>query len=301
VRLRVDLAYDGTAYAGWARQPGQATVQAVAEAALARILRVDVGLTVAGRTDTGVHAKGQVAHTDVPPDAWAAAPARLLTRLAAVLPPDVRVLGLAPAPDGFDARFSALSRTYGYRLTDSPAGADPLRRADTLAWRRPLDLAALQEASAALLGLRDFAAFCRRRAGGTTVRTLQRLDWRRDDEGVLVATVRADAFCHSMVRSLVGALLAVGEGRQPTGWPARLLAEGERSGERAVGMTVAPAHGLTLLRVDYPDDAELARRTHTTRALRPPLHSAAAPVHGPRDRPERTPLRGQVGHPDSAR
>lgn len=301
MRLRVGLAYDGTAYAGWARQPGQASVQAVAETALARILRVDVGLTVAGRTDTGVHARGQVAHADVPPEAWAAAPARLPARLAAVLPPDVRVLAVGLAPGGFDARFSALSRTYGYRVTDSPSGADPLRRADTLAWRRPLDLAALQEASGALLGLRDFAAFCRRRAGGTTVRTLQRLDWTRDDEGVLVATVGADAFCHSMVRSLVGALLAVGEGRKPSGWPARLLAQGERSGERAVGVTVAPAHGLTLLRVDYPDDAELARRTVTTRALRPPVQAAAAPGHAPADGPGRTPPPGRVGHPDSAR
>ncbi len=270
VRLRLDLAYDGTAYAGWARQPGQPTVQAVAETALARILRVDVGLTVAGRTDAGVHALGQVAHADVPAPVWADAPTRLLSRLSAVLPPDVRVTAVGPTPEGFDARFSALSRTYGYRVTDSPAGADPLRRADTLAWRRPLDLAALEQASAALLGLRDFAAFCRRRPGATTIRTLEELRWERDGD-VLVATVRADAFCHSMVRSLVGALLVVGEGRRPPDWPGALLRAGERSGERAVGMTVAPAHGLTLLRVDYPDADGLALRTRTTRALRPGL------------------------------
>jgi tRNA pseudouridine38-40 synthase len=259
-------------------------VQGTLEEGLARVLRAPVRLTVAGRTDAGVHATGQVAHADLPAAAWAAAagldrrPAAgaecsagaagvaLVRRLAGVLTPDLRVWTVTPAPPGFDARFSALWRRYAYRVTDVPAGADPLRRHDTLAWARPLDLDALREAAAGLLGEHDFAAYCRRREGATTVRTLQQLDWTRDGAGVLTATVRADAFCHSMVRSLVGALLAVGDGRRPPGWPATLLDAAERSG----GVTVAPAHGLTLVEVAYPPDAHLAARAATTRARRGP-------------------------------
>lgn len=217
-----------------------------------------VALTVAGRTDAGVHASGQVAHADVP-----AFDPTLLRRLAGVLPPDVRVTALAPAAPGFDARFAALHRRYVYRVTDAPWGADPARRHDTLAWPRRLDLAALRAARAGLLGEHDFVAYCRRREGASTVRTLQRLDWDRDGD-LLTATVQADAFCHQQVRSLVGALLAVGDGRRPVDWPASLLARRDRADE--VG--VAPAHGLTLVEVGYPPDGELAGRAQLTRARR---------------------------------
>ena len=263
VRVRLDLAYDGGGFSGWAAQPGQRTVQGVLEEALTRVLRAPVALTVAGRTDAGVHAAGQVAHADVPAEAWqrVTVPVR---RLAGALPPDVRVWTAAPAAPGFDARFSALWRRYAYRVTDAPAGAAPLRRHDTLAWPRSLDRDALAAASGGLLGEHDFAAYCRRREGATTIRTLLQLDWAREPDGVLVATVRADAFCQSMVRSLVGALLAVGEGRRPPSWPAALLAATARSGE----VTVAPAHGLTLVEVAYPPDAELAARAETTRHRR---------------------------------
>jgi tRNA pseudouridine38-40 synthase len=264
VRVRLAIAYDGGGFSGWAVQPGRRTVQGELEEALARLLRVPVGLTVAGRTDAGVHAAGQVAHADVPP---AALELGLVRRLAAVLPPDVRVRAVEPAPAGFDARFSAVWRRYAYRVVDDPAAADPLRRYDTLSWPRRLSPDAMQAASDLLLGERDFAAFCRRRDGATTIRALQQLDWVRDGAGVLTATVRADAFCHSMVRSLVGALLAVGEGRRPAGWPAGQLARTERSGE----VTVAPAHGLTLVEVGYPADAELAARAATTRRRREPI------------------------------
>ena len=229
------------------------------ESALATVLRCAVRLTVAGRTDAGVHAGGQVAHADVP-----AFDPTLLRRLAGVLPADVRVMAVAPAPAGFDARFGALWRRYAYRVTDAPAGAEPLRRHDTLAWPRPLDEAAMQAASSGLLGEHDFAAYCRRREGASTVRTLQRLSWDRSG-AVLTATVQADAFCHQLVRSLVGALLAVGDGRRPIDWPASLLALRERAD--AVG--VAPAHGLTLEEVGYPAAAELAARAEVTRARRP--------------------------------
>lgn len=274
VRVRLDLCYDGGGFAGWAAQPGQRTVQGVVEEGLARVLRVPVVLTVAGRTDAGVHASGQVAHADLAVEAWAAGGGRrgappadpgtdLVRRLAGVLPPDVRVRAVAPAPAGFDARFSALWRRYAYRVTDAAAGADPLRRHDTLAWPRPLDAGRLAAASAGLLGERDFAAFCKRREGATTIRTLRRLDWDRAGD-VLTATVVADAFCHSMVRSLVGALLAVGSGQRPVDWPASLLAGAERAGSVAV----APAHGLTLVEVGYPGDAELAARAEQTRRRR---------------------------------
>lgn len=264
VRVRLALAYDGTGFAGWARQPGQRTVAGALDEALDRLLPGSSGLTVAGRTDAGVHATGQVAHVDVPHPRWEAYPGTLDRRLSAVLPPDVRVTRADAAPPGFDARFSALSRTYTYRVTDAPWGADPLRRHDTLAWPRGLDVDAMAEAAAGLLGEHDFAAYCRRRPGATTVRALLGLDWERGPDGVITATVRADAFCHSMVRSLVGALLSVGEGRRPTAWPAGLLAERQRAGQ----VVVAPPHGLTLVRVSYPPDDQLAARAALTRRVR---------------------------------
>ncbi len=232
------------------------------EEALATLLREPVALTVAGRTDAGVHATGQVAHADVP--AGAPPPQQLGWRLARLLPADLRVTAVEQAPPGFDARFSALRRHYRYRVCDAPWGVDPLARHHTLGWHRALDTAAMNAASDVLLGEHDFAAFCRRRDGATTVRTLQRLDWARPQPHLLVAHVVADAFCHSMVRSLVGALLAVGEGRRPPDWPVSLLARGHRASE--VG--VVPAHGLTLVAVDYPPDDQLAARAHQTRAVR---------------------------------
>ncbi len=269
VRLRLDLSYDGTGFSGWAAQPGRRTVQAVTEEALSRALRRPASagpprLTVAGRTDAGVHARGQVAHVDVPAEAWAAGAGHAVRRMAGVLPPDIRLRGLAPAPDGFDARFSALWRRYRYQVCDDPATADPLRRNETLWYPRRLSLEAMNAAAATLVGEHDFAAFCRRREGATTVRELLRFDWARGDDGVAVATVVADAFCHNMVRALVGALLAVGDGRRDPGWPGQVLAAAER--DHAVH--VVPAHGLCLEEIRYPPDAELAARSAATRRLR---------------------------------
>lgn len=266
VRLRLDLSYDGTGFSGWAAQPGRRTVQAVTEEALGRALRLPgpPRLTVAGRTDAGVHARGQVAHVDVPGPAWAAAAGRAMRHMSGLLPPDVRLRGLAPAPDGFDARFSALWRRYRYRVCDDPAAADPLRRHETLWYPRRLSLAPMNTAAATLVGEHDFAAFCRRREGATTVRELLRLEWARGDDGVAVATVVADAFCHSMVRALVGALLAVGEGRRDPDWPRQVLA----SAVRDHGVHVAPAHGLCLEEVRYPPAGELAARAVATRRVR---------------------------------
>jgi tRNA pseudouridine38-40 synthase len=267
VRVRLDVAYDGTDFHGWAVQPGLRTVAGELTGALARLLGPDgsAGLTVAGRTDAGVHATGQVCHVDVAAAAWERMGSTLLRRLAGVLPPDVRITAVSAVTQEFDARFSALARHYAYRVADAPYGVDPLRRRDTVAWPRRLDLAGLAASATGLVGQHDFAAFCRRKDDGTTIRTVTRLDWRRDPDGVLVACVSADAFCQAMVRSLVGAMLAVGEGRRPPEWPASLLELRERSGE----VTVAPPHGLTLVAVDYPAaPAEWAARAAQTRQRR---------------------------------
>jgi tRNA pseudouridine38-40 synthase len=276
VRLRLDIAYDGTDFAGWATQAGQRTVAGVLDEALTTVFRSPVRLRAAGRTDTGVHASGQVAHVDVPADALPNAYPRspragepeflpLLRRLGRFLPVDVRVLGIARAPAGFDARFSALRRHYAYRLSTAPYGVEPQRARYVTAWPRDLDLDAMAAASRDLVGLHDFAAFCRHRDGATTIRDLQRLDWSREGD-LITAHVSADAFCWSMVRSLVGALLAVGERRRPPSWCRELLSATDRSSDFAA----APAHGLTLIGVDYPPDDQLAARILVTRDLRTP-------------------------------
>jgi tRNA pseudouridine38-40 synthase len=264
VRIRLDLAYDGSGFHGWAAQPGLRTVEGELGAALAMVLRVpSVDLTCAGRTDAGVHARGQVVHADVAslPDAAEGLP-RLARRLNGVLAGDVR--RLAEAPAAFDARFSALWRRYAYRVADRPELVDPLRRGQVLTWPRPVDEAAMNAAALAFVGEHDFAAFCKQREGATTIRTLLDHRWEREPDGLLVAHVRADAFCHSMVRSLVGCLLAVGEGRRPAEWAGEVLA----SAERDSAVAVSPAHGLTLEEVGYPPEPELAARVEVTRARR---------------------------------
>jgi tRNA pseudouridine38-40 synthase len=246
----------------------------VLEEALTTVFRTPLRLWAAGRTDTGVHATGQVAHVDVPADALPHAYPRsprqteaeflpLVRRLGRLLPADVRVRGIVRAPAGFDARFSALRRHYVYRLSTAPYGVEPHQARYITAWPRVLDVDAMTTASQNLLGLHDFAAFCRQREAATTIRDLQRLDWIRDGD-LIAAYVTADAFCWSMVRSLVGALLAVGEHRRTAAWCRGLLTSTRRSSDFAA----APARGLTLIGVDYPPDNELQARTLITRDLR---------------------------------
>ncbi|TQR82482.1 tRNA pseudouridine(38-40) synthase TruA [Mycobacterium hodleri] len=275
VRLRLDVAYDGTDFAGWATQTNQRTVAGAIDDALSTVFRTPVITRAAGRTDTGVHATGQVAHVDVPAESIPLAYPRtprdepefqpLVRRLSRLLPEDVRVLDVVRAPAGFDARFSALRRHYEYRLTTAPFGVLPREARFVTPWPHPLDVDAMRVASRELQGLNDFAAFCRAREGATTIRNLQRLDWVRDGDSI-VGYVAADAFCWSMVRSLVGALLAVGEGRREPRWCAELLTSTRRSSDFAT----APARGLTLVGVDYPVDAELEARILVTRDRRTP-------------------------------
>jgi tRNA pseudouridine38-40 synthase len=215
----------------------------------------------AGRTDAGVHARGQVVHVDLPDDVPIGS---LQHRLDRVLPPDIVVRRVDAAPEGFDARFSALWRRYVYRLNDRTAAPDPLRRRHVTQVRDPLDVDAMNVAAGVLLGLRDFAAFCKRRAGATTIRTLLDLHAVRNGFGDIEFTVRADAFCHSMVRSLMGAMTAVGSGRRDIGWLTGLLTAAGRD----PSIQVMAAHGLCLEEVGYPADAELAARAAEARATR---------------------------------
>ncbi len=281
-RIRLDIAYDGSAFSGWATQPELRTVQGTLEDAL-RILYRDLPehgplLTVAGRTDAGVHATGQVAHLDLPTEMWQAtargnrdddAAAAFVRRMSGILgfDSDVVVTAAAPVDAAFDARFSALWRRYEYRLADITAKSNPLERHRTVFVRRELDLEAMNQAAETLIGLHDFAGFCKPRAGATTVRTLQEFRWQQLEPGVFMATVKADAFCHSMVRSLVGMCASVGQGRLALeDVPALLELE-----QRSNSFSVLGAKGLTLTEVGYPAEAELAQRQTQTRAKRPHL------------------------------
>lgn len=293
-RLRLDLAYDGTGFSGWATQPGLRTVQGEIEQAIATLLRTDATetrLTVGGRTDAGVHARGQVAHVDVTAEQlakWGAsqrqskdiadrgdAPhhdaARIMTRrLNGVLQrsaSDIAIHRVAPAPAGFDARFSALRRRYEYRLRPDNARRDPLTARFTADVPRVLNLATMQRVSADLLGLQDFTTFCKAREGATAVRELLAFEWRETEDGAYAARIEADAFCHSMVRALVGSVVAVGHGRIGEDE----LLELRDARQRTSRFTVMPAHGLSLEEIGYPSDDGLAARAEQTRARRDPL------------------------------
>lgn len=284
-RYRVHLAYDGAPFSGWAVQPGLSTVQGSLEAALERVVRRPVRTVVAGRTDAGVHARGQVVHLDLRPGEAADRegmrdPEALCRRLNGALgtvlgkdrvdqgldavPGALRLLSVASAAPGFDARFSAVGRRYSYRIRDAVAGFDPLDRQRSWWVERELDVAAMNRAGQALLGLHDFLSFCRPREGATTIRTLTGLSFDRGEDGALTARVSADAFCHHMVRSLVGASVAVGAGTVDPLFLERRL--DERS--RATGPAMAPPQGLVLEEVLYPPEEDLAEQAERTRARR---------------------------------
>jgi tRNA pseudouridine38-40 synthase len=262
-RLRIDFAYDGTNFSGWAKQRDQKTVQGEMESALEPITRNPISLQVAGRTDAGVHALAQVAHFDLPERDHEAREWDLTDityRLNRILPEDIRVHSIRKAPKYFHARFSALSRSYIYKILDAGKILPPLLRYDTATWYRPLELEAMNQAIKPLLGEHDFAAFCKAREGGTSIRTLKEFRFERDSMGVIIAKVKADAFCHSMVRSLIGAAVCVGEARFSPPWMKEVLDGKTRIGESLV----FPARGLTLTEVEYPEDFELKDRLSIT-------------------------------------
>ena len=267
LRIRIDLAYDGTNFSGWSKQPDRRTVQGEVESALQKLTRVPVETIVAGRTDAGVHATGQVLHVDIPDlesgpyskkAEWNISD--LPYRLNRILDEDIRVLDVSIAPFGFHARFSALRRHYEYKILDSNRSILPLRRFDVAPWYRPLNLALMNQASSLLLGEHDFAAFCKFRRGGTTIRTLESFEWHRNEEGYLVAQIVADAFCYSMVRNLVGAVVCVADGRFESTWIRNVLDNRQRISDSLV----FPSRGLTLVQVDYPSDDQLLARIETT-------------------------------------
>jgi len=301
VRVRMDLAYDGTFFRGWAAQPGLRTVQGELTEALSTILRVPVQLTVAGRTDAGVHASHQVVHFDVDTEAWQALagrngldPAQALRRRTQALlkraanpkttsrpepglvalgesagnGADIVVGAVSQVSGDFDARFSALRRTYRYRVADGVARHDPRLRSSVLWTDQELDLEAMNRSLQPLLGEHEFLSYCKPRQGASTIRSLLAAAWSRPESGVdaglAVFEVSADAFCHHMVRSLVGATLAVGQGRNSEEWPAELLAR--RSRELAAPL--APAHGLTLEAITYPEPRRWAEQAQAARVLR---------------------------------
>ena len=273
-RLRIDLAYDGAGFSGWAIQPGLPTVQGELESALARALRLEpaeVRTVVAGRTDSGVHATGQVCHLDVPDDTVEGRSPhteQLLKRLRGALGKNsaIWISSVSVAPPGFDARFSPVARRYEYRIADARSVKDPRMAGFTLWIDDSLDVESMNQLGEKLLGLHDFASFCRAREGATTIRELQECSWVRTNKGVLVATVRADAFCHSMVRSLMGAAVAVGRGALSVDE----VLNAREAKERTSAWKTLAAHGLTLCEVIYPSDDQLATRAEQTRALREP-------------------------------
>ena len=272
VRVRLDLSYDGTLFSGWAKQAGgRRTVQGEVEDALRTVTRsgaVAYDLTVAGRTDAGVHARGQVAHVDLPGELWAEHREKLLKRLAGRLPKDVRVWGVAEAPEGFNARFAALWRRYVYRVGDRPGGVDPLLRNHVLWHDWELDVDVMDAAAKSLVGEHDFAAYAKKREGASTVREIFDFGVRRRDDGVVEIEVRADAFCHNQVRSMVGALVFVGDGHRGAEWPRKVLDAGVRDS----AVHVVRPHGLTLEEVAYPADEGLAERQLLARRVRGTLH-----------------------------
>ena len=260
-RLRLDISYDGTNFSGWGIQPDRRTVQESVEDAISTVAQAKAETIVAGRTDAGVHATGQVIHVDLPESLELTDLAYKLNR---ILDQDIRINQITIAPPAFHARFSALRRYYEYRILDENKVIPPLARFNTESWYRPLDVDVMNQASALLLGTHDYAAFCKFREGATTIRTLETYSWRRDNQGVLIAEVVADAFCYSMVRNLVGAIVCVADGRKDASWISTLL----ENKERVSDSLVFPARGLSLYKVDYPNDAELLERAAKTIARR---------------------------------
>ena len=250
-RLKIEFQYDGTNFQGWAKQPDYRTIQGVLEDLIGKLVRAKVECVTAGRTDAGVHATGAVMHVDIP-DIDIDIP-NFAYKLNRILDEDIRILSAIEAPSGFHARYSATARHYEYSIADGTRTLSPLERLYVADWYRPLDIETLNKASKLLEGTHDFAAFCKWRENATTVRTLNEFSWIRDSTGLLKAHLSADGFGYNMVRNLVGAAVCVGEGRYDFDWILGVLTGKARVSDSYV----FPARGLTLVKVDYPNDNQL--------------------------------------------
>lgn len=293
MRIRLDFAYDGSGFYGWAKQPNLRTVQGELESALHKVLRVPerdsvnpLRLTVAGRTDTGVHASHQVCHLDVSQDVLencighmsCDSLSALEYRLRHVLPQDIAIHRVSAAPDGFDARFSALERTYVYRIVDRSGFAfvDPRMRGFVLQVDYALNVDCMNQAAKMMVGLHDFGSFAKPNPGGTTIREVKKAYWNRIsqcacdrlvpplEQGLLEFTIVADAFAHNMVRSLVNASVQIGMLKRSLDWFDDKIHNPVREGSTG---PIAP-QGLTLENVAYPCDSDLALRANAIRARR---------------------------------
>jgi tRNA pseudouridine38-40 synthase len=263
IRIRGEVSYDGKNFSGWGMQPTRRTVQGDLEEAFQQITQLDrVIIQCAGRTDAGVHASGQVMHLDVPTQ-WSDRLPDLAYKVNAILSEDVVIKSLIQTSFNFDARFAALSRRYTYFIQEGLR--DPLTRDRVYQHRTYLDVPAMNDASEVLLGLHDFKAFCRKSDNGTSIRTLEEFSWTRTPDDLIRVDIKADAFCYTMVRALVGATLLIGEGKRTKQWLADYLANGVKD----FSVFVAPALALTLVEVKYPAQDQYAERIKLTLQTRP--------------------------------
>jgi tRNA pseudouridine38-40 synthase len=269
VRFRVDLAYDGTDFAGWAKQPGLRTVEGDLVKMFEKVFgksKTDFDMRVAGRTDSGVHAKHQVCHLDIPQKRLSRIGRDPLNafRLNTLIADDLIILDIHQITSDFDARFSALGRRYRYTIVDPEFKKDPMLVRYALTHKRVLDVALMNLAAKELIGLKDFAAFCKPRAGASTIRNLTTFKVSRDPGGLITIEIHADAFCHNMIRSLVGSIMAVADGRLSI----QDLIQAQKSGKRANKFKTIDAKGLSLESIDYPDPADYAKQANLNRVMR---------------------------------
>jgi len=259
-RARIDLSYDGTNFYGWGKQRDQRTIQGELEEALFTLFQQRIDTTVAGRTDAGVHATGQVCHVDLPDHDYG----DIAYRLNRILTEEIRIKSIQRVSSDFHARFGALRRHYIYKILDGNRLLEPLKRFDVAPWYRELDIDLMNQAANLVIGERDFFSFAKFRENSTTIRDLQRFEFERNSEGLIIAQITADAFLYNMVRSLIGTMVYIGEGRFPVDWAREVLERKERPSDSIV----FPARGLTFVGVDYPEDSQLAARVAKTMALR---------------------------------
>lgn len=263
-RARITLSYDGTDFFGWGKQSDKRTIQGELESALSTLYKGKIDTVVAGRTDAGVHATAQVCHVDIPDRDFGFEISDLAYRLNRILSDEIRIKSVERVIGDFHARFGALRRHYIYKIKDGNGFIEPVKRLDIAPWYRDLDIDLMNQAAKTLLGEHDFFSYAKYRENSTTIRDLQRFDFERDTEGVIIAHVSADAFCYNMVRSLIGTMVYIGEGRFPISWAREILERRERPSDSLV----FPAKGLTFFGVDYPAEADLSARASKVMGLR---------------------------------